>query len=162
MGRVAATWRVVRAIHPGLVLASLDLVGLGIASYLSITELSGALPVCGPLHGCVEVAQSSYSRPFFNIPVAVYGVALSISLFCLAIAWWRTNNPKLLLAHYGLSLIGVAFEGWFQFAQVFLIKSVCVWCESYGASLVARFLIALYVYLRRDRYVAADPETQEP
>jgi uncharacterized membrane protein len=153
MARLAAGWRAIRSIHPGLVLAALDLIGLAIASYLSITELSGALPVCGPIHGCQEVAQSPYSRPFFGIPVAVYGVALSITLFCLAIAWWRTNDPRLLLAHYGLSLVGVAFEGWFQFAQIFLIKSVCVWCESYGASLLLRFLLALYVYLRRDRYL---------
>lgn len=141
-------WRRIRGIHPGLVLATLDLIGLGIASYLSITELSGGLPVCGPLHGCQEVARSSYSRPFFNIPVAVYGVFLSITLFVLAIAWWRTNNYKLLLAHYALSLVGVAFEGWFQFAQIFLVKAVCVWCESYGISLVLRFVIALWVYLR--------------
>ena len=141
-------WSRIRHIHPGLVLATLDLIGLGIASYLSVTELSGSLPVCGPLHGCQEVAQSPYSRPFFNIPVAVYGVFLSITLFILAIAWWRTNNYKLLLAHYALSLVGVLFEGWFQFAQIFLVKAICVWCESYGLSLVLRFVVALWVYLR--------------
>jgi uncharacterized membrane protein len=137
-----------RGIHPALVLAALDLVGLAVASYLATTELSGQLPVCGPIHGCQEVANSSYSRPFFGIPVAVYGVFLSITLFTLAIAWWRTNDYRLLLAHYGLSLIGVAFEGWFQFAQIFLIHAVCVWCETYGLSLVLRFVVALWVYLR--------------
>ena len=149
-------WRRMRQIHAGLVLAFLDLVGLAIASYLAITELSGNLPQCGPLHGCQEVARSAYSRPFFNIPVAVYGVFLSITLFCLAIWWWRTNNYKILLAHYGLSLIGVAFEGWFQFAQIFLIGAVCVWCEAYGISLILRFLIALWVYLRTPKPDAAE------
>jgi uncharacterized membrane protein len=141
-------WHRIRHIHPGLVLAALDAVGFAIASYLSVTELSGGLPQCGPLHGCQEVATSSYSRPFFGIPVAVYGVFLSVTLFVLAIAWWRTNNYKLLLAHYALSLVGVAFELWFQFAQIFLIKAVCVWCESYGISLILRFVIALWVYMR--------------
>ncbi len=141
-------WSRIRHIHPGLVLATLDLIGLGIASYLSIVELSGRPPSCGPIHGCVEVANSVYSRPFAGIPVAVYGVALSITLFTLAIAWWRTNNYRLLLMHYGLSLVGVVFEGWFQFAQVFLIHAVCIWCEAYGLSLILRFLIALWVYLR--------------
>jgi uncharacterized membrane protein len=141
-------WQRIRHIHPGLVLATLDAIGFGIASYLSVTELSGSLPQCGPLKGCQEVALSSYSRPFAGIPVAVYGVFLSVTLFILAIAWWRTNNYKLLLAHYALSLVGVAFEGWFQFAQIFLIKAVCVWCEAYGISLILRFIIALWVYLR--------------
>jgi uncharacterized membrane protein len=148
---VRASWRRLRSIHPALVLATLDVIGLGIASYLSIEELRpGGEVVCpsGALSGCQTVAHSAYSRPFFNVPVAVYGVMLSITLFTLAILWWRTGNYKLLLAHYGLSLVGVAFEGWFQFAQIFLIHAVCIWCESYGISLILRFLIALWVFLR--------------
>jgi uncharacterized membrane protein len=142
-------WTRIRHIHPGLVLATLDLIGLGIASYLSFEELvPGGEVQCGPVTGCQDVAHSVYSRPFAGIPVAVYGVCLSITLFTLAIAWWRTNNYRLLLMHYGLSLVGVVFEGWFQFAQVFLIHAVCIWCESYGLSLIVRFLIALWVYLR--------------
>jgi uncharacterized membrane protein len=150
--RGRSLWRRIRHIHPGLVLAALDLVGLGIATMLSYEELTPGgvvpCPVSGPLSGCHAVQNSPYSRPFAGIPVAVYGVVLSITLFCLAIYWWRTNNYKILLAHYGLSLIGVAFEGWFQFAQVFLIGAVCIWCESYGISLILRFLIALWVFLR--------------
>ena len=104
------------------------------------------------------VARRGDSRPFFDVPVAVYGVLLSVTLFCLAIYWWRTNNYRILLEHYGLSLVGVLFEGWFQFAQVFLIGAVCIWCESYGISLVLRFLIALWVYLRtpKPQAVSAD------
>ena len=143
-------WRRIRSIHPGLVLATLDLIGLGIASYLSIEELQNHPLICakGGIFDCNAVAQSTYSRPFAGIPVAVYGVFLSLTLFALAIAWWRTNNYKLLLLHYGLSLVGVLFEGWFQFAQIVLIKKVCIWCESYGISLILRFVVALWVYLR--------------
>jgi uncharacterized membrane protein len=142
-------WRRIRGIHPGLVLATLDLIGLGIASYLSIEELQNKPLMCPKvgIFDCNAVAQSAYSRPFAGIPVAVYGVCLSITLFILAVAWWRTNNYKLLLLHYGLSLVGVIFEGWFQFAQIFLVKAVCIYCESYGVSLVLRFVVALWVYL---------------
>lgn len=136
---------------PALILATLDLIGLGIASYLSVTELKvlggDGLPYCGPLHGCQEVAQSQWSR-IGPVPVAVFGVFLSITLFILAISWWRTGDYRLLLAHYGLSLVGVLFEGWFQYAQIFLVKAVCVWCEAYGISLILRFVVALVVYLR--------------
>ena len=151
-------WRQLRSIHPAFVLAALDLIGLGVASYLAITELTGGTVQCGALKGCETVQNSPYTRPFAGIPVAVYGVFLSITLFILAIAWWRTGNYKLLLAHYGLSLVGVAFEGWFQFAQIFLIGAVCVWCETYGISLVLRFVVALWVYLHTPNpdQVAAD------
>ena len=148
-------WNNIRHIHPGLVLAALDLVGLVIASYLAITELSGRTPVCTVggygVSGCADVANSPYSRPFFGIPVAVYGVFLSITLFCLAIYWWRTNKYEILLAHYGLSLVGVLFEGWFQYAQIFLIQAVCIWCEAYGISLILRFIIAFWVFVRTPR-----------
>jgi uncharacterized membrane protein len=136
--------------HPGLILAVLDTIGLAIAGYLSVVELGGGVPVCGPLKGCEAVALSEYSR-IGGVPVAVYGVGLSLVLLTLAIAWWRTDRYSLLLAHYGLSLAGVLFEAYFLYLQVFVIEAVCVWCTTYGLSLILRFVIALAVYLRQPR-----------
>jgi uncharacterized membrane protein len=34
---------------------------------------------------------------------------------------------------------------------VFVIGAVCVWCASYGISLVLRFLVALRIWVTRDR-----------
>ena len=102
--------RPIFGIHPGLILAVLDVIGLAIASYLASVELAGGVPVCGPIHGCEEVARSEYSR-IAGVPVAVFGVVLSLVLLTLAIAWWRTNLHALLLAHYGLSLAGVPLRG---------------------------------------------------
>ena len=150
MTAFASGWRRARGIHPGIVLATLDLVGLAIASYLSSVELRGELPNCGPLRGCEEVALSEYSR-IGGVPVAVFGVGLSLVLFVLAIAWWRTGDGRLLALHYGLSLLGVTFELYFTYLELFVIGAVCVWCASYGISLVVRFLVALWVWVHRDR-----------
>ena len=49
-------WRRLRGIHPGLVLAFLDAVGLVIASYLSIEELTGGDA------GIRESFETMYSR----------------------------------------------------------------------------------------------------
>lgn len=139
--------RTILGVHPGVILAVLDVVGLGIALYLSVVELSGGVPVCGPIHGCEEVARSEYSR-IAGVPVAVFGVALSLVLLSLAIAWRRTDRYVLLLGHYGLSLAGVIFEAYFLYLQLFVIGAVCIWCTTYGLSLIARFAIALAVWLR--------------
>jgi uncharacterized membrane protein len=140
-----------RRTHPGIILAALDVIGLVIAAYLSVVELQGDLPYCGPLKGCEVVALSEYAR-IGGIPVAVFGVALSVSLLVLALAWMRSGRIELLAAHYGLSLLGVVFEVYFTYLELFVIGAVCVWCASYGLSLVARFAVALLVWRRRAGY----------
>jgi uncharacterized membrane protein len=142
-----------RSVHPGWILVVLDVFGLLIAGYLSIVELGGGVPVCGPLHGCETVATSEYAR-IGGIPVAVFGVALSLILVTLALAWIRSDNPVLLDLHCGLSLIGVIFEVYFLTLQVFVIRAVCIWCTLYGLSLVARFVVALAIGLRQGRLAA--------
>ena len=140
--------------HPGILLAALDGVGLAIAGYLAFVELRGEVPTCAIARGCETVANSSYSR-IDGIPVAVFGVILSITLMALALAWWRTNRQSLLLAHYALSFVGVAFEGYFTYLELFVIGAVCMWCALYAISLLARFVLTLVVWLRRDRYTSS-------
>jgi uncharacterized membrane protein len=142
-----------RTIHPGWILVVLDVIGLLIAGYLSVVELGGGVPSCGPLHGCETVATSEYSR-IGGIPVAVFGVVLSLILLTLALAWIRTDNPLLLDVHCGLSLIGVIFEVYFLSLQVFVIHAVCVWCTLYGLTLIARFVVALVIWIRQGRLAA--------
>ena len=142
-----------RSIHPGWILAVLDIVGLAIASYLAVVEVGGGVPVCGPLKGCETVAQSEYAK-IGGIPVAVFGVMLSLILLTLAIAWIKTDHPLLLDFHYGLSLIGVIFEVYFLTLQVFVIQAVCIWCTLYGLSLIARFVVAMVIWMRRGRFSA--------
>jgi uncharacterized membrane protein len=137
-------------IHPAVILGVLDALGLIVAGYLSVVELNGGVPTCGPFHGCEEVALSEYAR-IGGVPVAVFGVLLSIVLLTLAVAWWKTDVYGLLLGHYGLSLVGVIFDGYFLYLQVFVIKAVCIWCVTYEISLLLRFLIAFLVYVRQPK-----------
>jgi uncharacterized membrane protein len=146
-------------LHPAVILAALDIVGLVVAGYLSVVELEGGLPTCGLVHGCEDVARSKYAW-IGPVPVAVFGVFLSIALLSLALAWWRTDIYGLLLGHYLLSLVGVIFDGYFLYLQVFVIEAICVWCVTYELSLLARFLIALVVWIRQPRPGQPDEETE--
>ncbi len=139
-----------RDLHPGWILVALDLVGLAIAGYLAVVETGGGIPSCGPLHGCETVAQSEYSR-IAGIPVAVYGVVASLVLLALALAWIRTDRAALLDLSYGLSLIGVIFEAYFLFLQLFVIHALCVWCSAYGLTMVARFGVTWWARRSRGR-----------
>jgi uncharacterized membrane protein len=147
-GRVPA--RKLLGLHPAIILAVLDTMGLVVAGYLSVVELSGGVPACGIIKGCEEVALSEYAR-IGGVPVAVFGVVLSVVLLALAIAWWKTDIYGLLLAHYALSLVGVIFDGYFLYLQVFVIQAVCIWCVTYEITLLLRFLIALIVWYRQPK-----------
>ena len=134
-----------RRVHPALILIALDLFGLAVASYLSIVELGGGVPVCGPIKGCETVATSQYSR-INGIPVAVFGVGLSLILLVAAIGWWKTGDRRLLATHYGFSLVGVTFEAYFTYLQIFVIDAICVWCMANDVVLVP--LLAVLALLR--------------
>jgi uncharacterized membrane protein len=149
-----------RFVHPAAVLVALDMVGLGIAGYLSYVETGGGVPACGPLRGCEAVALSPYSR-IGGVPVAVFGVVLSLTLLALALTWWRSEDGRLLAGHYALSLLAVMFEVYFTYVELFVIGAVCVYCAGYGASLVARFLVALWIWRRRGVW-APGPLGAEP
>ena len=125
----------------GLAMTALDLTGLVIATYLSITKLTGGAPVCGPIHGCDTVAASSYSE-VLGIPVAVYGVGFSLVLVGLALAWWRLADGRALLGAYGLGLLGCLVVAGLTYLELFVIHAICVYCVAYAVTVVAGFVVA--------------------
>lgn len=126
----------------GLVIVALAVVGLGIAAYLTITKLSGGLPVCGPTQGCEDVALSEYSS-LFGIPTAAFGLGFSAMIALLGLVWWRRGDRRALLASYGLGLFGILFVAYLTYLELFVIHAVCVWCVSYGLTVVVGWLVAL-------------------
>jgi len=49
------------------------------------------------------------------------------------------------------------FEVYFLYVQIVVIGAVCIWCASYGLTLILRFLIALTVWLRSNQGVGEYP-----
>ena len=129
----------------GIAMTALALVGLAVAAYLALEKLSGGTPACGPLHGCETVASSPYSE-ILGIPVAVIGVVYSVVLVGASIAWWRSADHgrarQALLVAYGLGLIGTFVVAALTYLEVFVIEAVCVYCVTYGVTVIAGFLIA--------------------
>ena len=143
----------IRSIHPGWILVVLDVIGLAIAGLPLHRGARWRRARVRAGEGLRDGRPSEYSK-IGGIPVAVFGVILSLILLTLALAWIRTDRPELLDIHYGLSLIGVIFEVYFLTLQLFVIKAVCIWCTLYGVSLILRFLVAMVIWLRRGRLSA--------
>lgn len=125
----------------GLAIGAIGAIGLAIALYLTTTKLSGGLPVCGPVHGCEEVALSEYSS-ILGIPTAALGVAFSAITGSLGLVWWRSGDRRALLANYGLGLFGMLFVAYLTYLELFVIRAVCAWCVGYGLTVVVGWLVA--------------------
>ena len=125
----------------GLSMTLLAGIGLVVALYLAVTKLAGGSPVCGPLRGCETVASSEYSV-LFGVPVAVFGVAYSVVLLALSIAWWRQGDRRALLGAYGLGLLGCFVVAALTYLEVAVIEAICVYCVVYAITIVTGFVIA--------------------
>jgi uncharacterized membrane protein len=125
----------------GLAIAAIAALGLGIAVYLTATKLTGGLPVCGPVHGCEEVALSEYSS-IFGIPTAAFGAGFSAVVAGLGLAWRRRGDRRALLVAYGLGLFGILFVAYLTYLELFVIHAVCAWCAAYALTVVVGWLIA--------------------
>lgn len=136
--------------RPALLLGGFAAAGLAIATYLSATALAGSAPACLPGGGCEAVAQSQYSH-WLGIPVALFGVVYSGVLLAVVAAWWRTGNPRLLLAGYAQGLVGVVVVLYLRYLELFVIGAICAWCVAYGATILFGWIALLVVQRRAGR-----------
>ena len=118
--------------------AAVALVGLGIATYLTIVHYSGGAPVCAIAHGCETVQRSSYAT-VAGVPVALAGlfgyVAVLVSL--------ARDDEDWRLATAFLSLAGLGFSVWLTWVEVGILHAICIWCV--GSALCMATLAGLSV-----------------
>ena len=112
-----------------LIAAALCLVGLGLATYLTVTSLGDRGPACGLIPGCVEVAASEYSR-VAGFPTAGIGVIGFAAMLLGSLAAAGLERPPGWL-RLGLG-VGAAFAAGFSVYLTVLeftvIRAVCVYC----------------------------------
>ena len=114
------------------------LVGLGIATYLTIAHYAGDAPVCAIAHGCATVQKSDYAK-LAGVPVALLGVigyvGILISLARDSEAW-RSATAF-------LCIIGLGFSGWLTYVEVVELNAICIWCV--GSAICMTLLAGLSI-----------------
>ena len=132
---VAARWNVrapVAELRAAAWLAPLlAAIGLIVALYLTIIELSGDPAVCGPVGDCNAVQQSPYAFLFGILPVGALGV-IGYAAFILLWAGARLLSGRALdvarVALFGIALTGTLFSIYLTFLEPFVIGATCAWC----------------------------------
>jgi uncharacterized membrane protein len=110
---------------PGLRAASavVALIGLGIATYLTVVHYAGGSPVCAIAHGCEVVQHSDYAA-VAGIPVAVLGLAGYLAILaCLA-----RDDETARTATAFVALAGLGFSAWLTYVEVGVLHAICIWC----------------------------------
>jgi uncharacterized membrane protein len=125
----------------GAAMTGLAAVGLAIGAYLLAARVIGEAPACGPIKGCDTVAASEYAT-VLGVPVALFGVAFSMVLVASAALWWRRGDRRSLYAAYGLGLLGIATVAYLTYLELFVIEAICIWCVSYGVTILVGWLLA--------------------
>jgi len=132
-----------------LVAALVAAVGVAVAAYLSYEKLSGVVGPCLVGSGCDVVSSSPYSS-VLGIPVALFGLAWSSMALVASLAWWRSTDRRPLYLLYAGGLVGLVFELYLVYLQLFVIRAVCSWCVVYGATVVVGWLVAVVGIMRRE------------
>ena len=138
--------------------AVLSLVGLALATYLSVAHLSGAGVACGVSGGCGAVTTSEYSL-FLGIPVALLGVAGYAALLMGSLAALGLPQPPAPLRWglAGIACAGFAFSAYLTATQAFIIGSYCVYCLTSASLMTAIMLLTLTAAARRDKELTSSP-----
>jgi uncharacterized membrane protein len=125
-------------------IATIAVVGIGIAAYLTYVHFANVAPICVN-GGCEKVQRSSYAT-LAGIPVAVLGLVGWTLLLATALS----RDAAIALAGGALALVALAFSAYLLWAQLGPIGAVCQWCL---ANDVAVTVVGVLCVVR----VAAEP-----
>ena len=118
---------------PNWILPTLLVIGLGIAIYLSMIEVSGDEAICGPVGDCNAVQQSEYSKVFGVLPVAVLGMLGYLAIGASWLVSLKTTGKLQFyakMAMFLIALFGLLFFIYLTFLEPFVIGATCAWCIS--------------------------------
>jgi uncharacterized membrane protein len=121
----------------------LAIIGLAVATYLTIIHYAGIKPACTAGQSCIKVQSSAWSK-LDGVPVALLGLIGYIGITASLLA---PDREETRLATLGLTLVGFAFSGYLTYRELFSIHAICEWCASSAVILTLLFISAAFRYV---------------
>ena len=125
------------------VMLVLAIIGLGVATYLTIIHYAGINPACTAGQSCVKVQTSVWSK-VDGVPVALLGLIGYVGIVASLLA---PDREETRLATLGLTLVGVGFSAYLTYRELFSIHAICEWCVSSAVILTLLFIGAAIRYV---------------
>jgi uncharacterized membrane protein len=125
---------------------TLSLIGLALATYLTITHFEPQALYCSGkgFINCGAVTTSGESR-LLGIPVAFLGLGTYVVMTVLNSPWgWRAKNYWVHVARFVIAITSMGFVLWLLYAELIIINNLCLYCT--GVHIVT---FALLIVLTR-------------
>jgi uncharacterized membrane protein len=129
----------------------LAVVGLAVATYLTIIHYAGINPACTAGQSCVKVQTSVWSK-VDGVPVALLGL---IGYALILASLLAPDREESRLATLGLTVVGVGFSAYLTYRELFSIHAICEWCVSSAVILTLLLIGAIVRYLTSPAISAA-------
>jgi uncharacterized membrane protein len=125
---------------------SVSLLGMGIASYLTVAHYADPAALACPDTGivnCALVTTSSWSV-VTGIPVALLGLLWSVVMVGLSTPWaWRSQATWVDRLRLCLSAAGALTVLYLVYVELFKIGAICLWCTAMHVVAVSLFGLIL-------------------
>jgi uncharacterized membrane protein len=134
-----------------MIIATLALAGVGVATYLSMYKLGMLGEIACGTGGC-ETVQASRWATFLGIPVALWGLGFYVFLFAVAFASTRPRFEE----SSGISTLmlvltgwGTLFSGWLTYIELYVIHAICRYCVVSAVIVTVAFVFSLLEWRER-------------
>lgn len=119
------------------IIAFIAVLGIGVATYITIADSGGGAPAClAGGGGCETVAASSYSH-IAGVNIAVFGIVGYILL--LLSAFFANDAAR--FGGFAVALGGFGFSVYLTYLEIFKIEAICQWCVSSAVLMTILFLL---------------------
>ena len=126
------------------VMVLLSLIGLGIATYLTIAHYGGFTVLCTTKNNSCQQVQSSVYANIAGMPVALLGLIGYVAILASLLAPEREATR---LATLGLVIFGFGFSMYLTYREAFTLHEYCEWCLSSAGVLTLLLPLSIWRYL---------------
>jgi len=128
-----------------MIVAILSLVGVFLATYLTLYKL-GYIEALACGTGSCEVVQSSKWSKLFGQPVALWGLCFYVAMFALSFVGTfgaLAESRRIGIALALMSACGVVFSGWLTFVELWLLHAICRYCVVSAGIVLVLFVLSV-------------------
>jgi uncharacterized membrane protein len=136
-----------------LAITILSILGIVVSGYLTYIHYSGEPIFCGGTNSCELVNSSRYAF-IGTIPVSALGLLAYIAILILSFIKSDADRQWPAMLTFGLALIGVMFQLYLSYIELFVLHAICYWCVSSQIIILVIFILAL------PRPLPAETETE--